>query len=765
VTQRLLAVACVWLLLFVTPADALVRIENFVEASFAPNPGGIEVYAYKSGVDNVADFATGTHTATADNAGTLQLDPTSFWWDTDWKQRQCFTINSPAALGAYQARFAVDTSASASDGSDIRVVADTTGPLLTSFSHGPFTDMESLVFARIEPLPAGTSTYCVYFDNPTAASISNETATFAAMPGQLLNYYTMLPSYAGGALNRQVSVIAYTANTTVSDGTTSVTLGAGGTAIFTNVGPNTVITADGPIEAQFDRPSKETLIPETFADSQFSFATSRYFERFYVRAPFAPTTIEAIANGVVVASVLVTPAMGTVTINPAAAAPTQGGTYVTLRSTDGTDFIAVQSATNGGDILVGVPWYGDTLYGVASTRLTLAAPAPTTVSWIRDNGGANPAQPIATNTLTFVAGNGALGNGAAYAITGGTYFAAAQQADGNGRESSAFLPERLLSATYRLPIRADYIAVACPVVGTMVSLNGGAPTVCAGTGVGRWYSGFGNFAPGTTVTADQPIYAYIQARISNDEHNLLGLKASIPRVPGLTVTAGAVENLGPFCGSWTSNAYATGGVFGLADFAATAPPGTTATFQISTDGSGFYGPDGTAATSFADGSIVPYAADNVASLVLQLELCTSDATVTPSVTLASIESALPELVLDVSNRAPVSVDSSSVAVTQNILRVYQAQAGAWSGAVDYRSGTNLAALNATFSTDHPSVQVTAAAGVIAAPGPAFVHSPTMPYSVAVTHDKTPGPNSTVEIVLVDTLGVRLEAGVVVTFTG
>jgi len=100
--------------------------------------------------------------------------------------------------------------------------------------------------------------------------------------------------------------------------------------------------------------------------------------------------------------------------------------------------------------MIGVPWFNDTLYGVASNNLNLGALTNTTVSWVRNDGSTQPTQAVSQNALTVVGGNGAFGNGRSYAITGdGSYFHAAQQADNDGTEVTSFLPERLLSQTYR----------------------------------------------------------------------------------------------------------------------------------------------------------------------------------------------------------------------------------------------------------------------------------------------------------------------------
>ncbi len=743
------------------PAGATVAIANEMRATAEGATPGLELYQYGTGTPKVADFTTGTHSSTLESTGSLELD-FGDWWDTDWQQRQCFEVTSIDAEPEYPIRFEVDTSASATTGADIRVVDDATGTVLTSYSEGPFPAADSVVWAQAEPLPAGVSTYCVYFDNPPAPTVSDEIGVFTFDAGQTVAHYTLSDRHFGGAGNANsfLTVVSYSDGNVVSDGISSVSLNTGQTHTFTGTTEDTVITSTGPIEANYDRDGRETPIPEGYADTRFSFPTRRYDERFWVRSPHANTTIEAVSDGVVIASVPVGPADGSVVLD----APGVGNDPVSVRSTTGADFVAMHIGTNRQDSMIGVPWFGDTLFGVPSRVMNLGAFVPTTVSWMSSDGSSNPAQAIAINTLTTVSPFGAFGDSHAVAVSGPDYFHVAQQADSDATEVTSFIPERLLGQTFRTPVSSRYFTIACPVPGTMIQVDGGPAAPCNGIGVGRYYSGFGFQAAGTLVEADHPIFMYYETSGTRNETNLLGPRGNLPYTSSVTNTASAVEEL-VLCGTWTSALLPASGVFGRANVQSTQPTDTTTTLQISTDGSPFYGPDGTAATSFADGDIVPYSADFASTVQFQIELCTTDGSVTPVIDSFEIECDLIEPSVPLDNVIALTIPSPAAGTDEPLFRVYQQSAGSWLGSVRYAGGTNLAASGIDVSTDHPTTQITSSGGTVTDPSPTFSHLTGEPYTISIEHKTTAGASSTFDFAVVSADGVLDEVGVSLTLVG
>ncbi len=359
------------------------------------------------------------------------------------------------------------------------------------------------------------------------------------------------------------------------------------------------------------------------------------------------------------------------------------------------------------------------------------------------------------------------GNGTAFEVTSdGAPIASFQFADQNGSEITALYPTRKLAQTWITPVRSNYITIACPTNPTTVTIAGTNFTCTGAAGFpGFVYGGMVNRPAGVVITADNPIYVYYETRSFNDEHNLLGIRNAIPRASGLTITAGLVETLGGRCGNWESLAFPIAGVFGRAAITAVVPPEGTVTYQISTDGSTFYGPDGTNLTSFAPGDVIPYSADFAASVVLRVEMCSTHPTITPSVNSFSVASDLAELVGDEGVTTAVALASPAAGTNEPVLRIYQHNAGAWQGSVEYADGLNLASVTASFDTDHPLTEVTVAGGVPASLSPTFSHMTTEPYSLWINHATAAAQVAEVEVDIVDSVGYRVESSVRFTFTG
>ena len=760
--RRVLLAVLLMASVMATPAQASVEMQNFMTADITPAGQGLGVYQYQTGVQAAADFATGVHTGTVENAGTLELaPPPAGWFDLAWNRRQCFDITAAAAVAEYPLRLEVDTSGSASTGADIRVFVGTNGAQLTSFSEGPFTSTASVVWAKVAPLPAGVSTYCVYFDNAVAPTVSDESAVFTPTTAQTVSYYTMLNTYN----NTNLQVVSYTANNTVSDGTTTVVLGVGGTHTFTGTNRHTVITATGPIEGSADINGTETILPESFAHDEFVFGVNRGVNGAWVRSPFGTTTIQAIVNGGVVNSVInLTPAMGSVWLQGDFASDDT----LILRSTDGTDFLAMFKSTNNNDVGPAVHNYGDPIYGVRSRTILTGAIGTANITLLGSDG--TNINATASDTVRHSNNNNTdgRGNGTAFEITSdGAPISSYQFADQNGSEVTAFYPTRRLSETWITPIPSRYITVACPTNPTTVTI-GGTNFACTGAAgaPGFAYGGLVNRPAGTVITADNPIYVYYESGSRADEHNLIGMRGGLPYVPngGPAIAPRAVEMLPATCGSWESDPVAVAGVFGQVDITPTIPAGTSANFQISTGGLPFYGPDGTPATSFANADIVPYVADFAADIRFRVELCRNGLSV-PSVSNFSAHSDLIELVGDHTVTSGVSLVSSPTVVTEPVLRVYQGHAGTWQGSVEYVGGVNLGPLATNINTDHPSAQVSVSGGSATQHTNPFSHTTPEPYSVLIEHSITAGQTSEVLVDLVDVGLVKLENRMRFTFVG
>ncbi len=685
--RRLVLLVVALVLGVATPVGADVGLDNRQVGRFGVGVAGTRVHEYGTGTDHVADtaseFAAGTITGTGIVEGDAVVADEQ-WWNDDYDERVCRTVTGSSGLAAYPVRVVIDTSTSTGI-EGLRVVphtdpADAAVPLPVYVESG-FGTPSTVVWFRT-PLTGGGQTFCFYSDGPDP-SMSSELAVFDFTgTGQVVRYFAMNTKYDGsGGTNGQAAVTAYVDGTVVSFNGSSYTIDAGVTQVLSGVTVDSVVTSTAPVDISGVAEGTDSFVPEAFADHTFSFPTERYTEVFTVRSPFGSTSIQVLINGAVVDTVPVTPAASTIRL------PYDGGaTFVTLRSVDGTDFLAVHEPDNHQDVFPGVPWFGDTLYGVASEQLYVGSDTFQNVSWVRQ-GGATGTFAIGPDDTDIVSGNGpGRGNGLAYALTGSSRFAAIQQRDDNGTESTSFLPARLLSRTFRMPVTASYITVACPTPGTTISFNGGAAQACNGAGVGNWWTGVGTYAAGTSIEASAPVFTFFESRTGADERNVYGPKAHIPYLRSSADTAFTFDP----CFVWESPVFPVAGVMGLTESDAVGVDGVRV--EVAFDG-GAYGP---LPTPFLD-----YSIDGASTARLRVEACGADRRLDA----VGFESDLPES------------DGVSTATTDGpLLRVYPAFAG-WNQVV---AGAHTGVDTFDLGTDAGSDQVVATGGVLTSPSPAFV---------------------------------------------
>ena len=678
------------------PVGASSLVVNYMSASFdADTVEGQRFFAYGSGTDHLYDddagFDLGTLTGDAKvTGGAIQLGSGgSDWWDATWQRRHCFEVSAETSLTSYPIHLGADTTGLAAD--DVRVVAlGASTPIPHYMESGRGTDFTSVWINQ--PIGPTAITYCVYFDAEPAqpsTGLTDESSIFVYAPATTVNYYVLGDAY-DGSLNAagSLDVISYTDDTVVTHGTDTATVNAGSIERFTGVDGSSVFTATGPIDGSYNLTNKTELIPESQAASSFTFPTNRNTQSFWIRSPFGVVDVEAVSNGAVIDTVTVGPGDGSVNV---AAQPAPDGGYITLRSSAATpiDFLAAHETTVNYDYFPGVPWFGDDLYGVGSTRVYIGGPTATTFDYRRQTG-ATGSGAVSLSAITRFTGLPSRGDGEAFAIEpNGSALAAIQQADSNGHESTSFFPQRMLSRTYRFPIDYTYITVACPRPGMTLWFNGVAST-CNGSGVGGYRTAFATAPAGMLLEADEPIYAYYESASGSDERNLYGYKGFTPYAGDVVATPSAVEVAGTnLCAEWTSDTFTIDGVMGLSWLETSLAPTGSISYLISFDGGAFAGPDGTAATSFhstepvgvSDGtSWLPFNTDSATTAQIHVSFCGAEG---DEISRIGFESDLAEV---------FNADSLSASGPTMLLRAYASSPSATqrvhhntsSGQTDYR---------------------------------------------------------------------------------
>jgi hypothetical protein len=405
---------------------------------------------------------------------------------------------------------------------------------------------ETDIWVQTDSLPgAATSSIYVYYGNDTAETTSDEYGPFTYSTSTELYYVT------SDLQSNPIVVYSYVDGNEVSiDGGTAVALNSGETTSFATYSSSSVISALGPITAKTNDALSEPPVPISFATTTNLVTTNRTSETFYIHAPFSNADIN-IYEGANVGET----ASGTVLSDSTRsfAVDITASDSGILESDE--PVLLFHSGTN--DSYVAYPPVTRAIFGVYSQNFNYTSIGSTDLG-VYCSSGASGTTTMSrgieeSNDFCTSAANG-LGNGVMLA-NATSPIAATQEADGDGGESTRFLPMPEFGTRYILPQDAEYVTVVCaPRFGTStieVQTAAGA-TVDSGTCVpaGSSLPGALNFTPGTQYSLgyqvvsknDVPFYMYYEENANGDETNTWSaVQAKKYNALYYTVTPGAQE--------------------------------------------------------------------------------------------------------------------------------------------------------------------------------------------------------------------------------
>ncbi len=190
------------------------------------------------------------------------------------------------------------------------------------------------------------------------------------------------------------------------------------------------------------------------------------------------------------------------------------------------------------------------------------------------------------------------------------------------------------------------------------------------------------------------------------------------------------------CGTWTSPVIPIANVLGLVNVDTTLTTAGSFQYQISFDGGTFVGPDGTAATFFADGDYIDYSADGSTTAQIRVELCGGGS----EVAYIGLEDQLLQI---------FHLDSVSVSGDEAALRVYPTLNDSY---IEYRSNVGADSYDVDVDVAGASPQINATSGTITNPATVFT---SQPYSIIFNNVST--QTSSLVASIIDEDGVRQEA--------
>lgn len=413
--------------------------------------------------------------------------------------------------------------------------------------HFDSTGKEADIWVQVADLPAGEETVIyMYYGSTGATSASDEMATFSYSTSTEI-FHIVDDSGAN-----QVSVVSLVDNNQVSlDGGTPVSLNAGERTTFTTFTGASTLSVLGPISGTVTNNSatdgSDTIVPIAFATTTHAIPTNRGTERYYVKAPFATSSVSTYIGGSGTPTETPTVNFNTVTT---VSGTNPGGSQAAIFESDNP--ILVMQRASGGTAQDGLVSYPPTirdLFGFHSNTLYVTALAAGSDPTAYCSGGSSGVQSGITRgetqtVTTCTSGTQFTGNSVRY--TGQVSpIAAIQQADSDGNESTTFWPQMEFGTRYSMSNQAEFVAIACSprfgdadieiwdTTGVMVdsgtcSVSGNSPgTLRLGNPSTATNQSSTYYAAGYQVvsTNDVPFYAvYEDTTVSGgeDEKNIVG---------------------------------------------------------------------------------------------------------------------------------------------------------------------------------------------------------------------------------------------------
>ncbi len=491
-----------------------------------------------------------------------------------WNYRKCFQVDNTdvdsLALEEYQIYLDLDTASLVSEGkmkatgSDIRFL-DNNGDILDYYIADDMNEDSTRIWLKLNSVPVNDSVdICMYYGNPSANLYSSRDNTFTYSNPQEL-YYTV-NDHASGSTTKFGSY--------VSDNDITVETYSGNlnefemdTFISSTFSQDSEVFTTAPIYGGFADDGTDSLVPQSFAGTSFVYRMDRGTNEFSVYSPWcnADMVLENHLGNTVGSSPYSVNAGQFVNI-------TTDNTNVNGLPNDSTIIIEETGAdcpvlithhtTQKNDSFVMYPASNE-WYGVGSGNLEVAALEDGTNVNVYNSDEVQNAYVLNRGESLYVNDTGTQGSDPAHRVVADKPIGVKSIADGDGIESTTFLPPEELNEEYYISQDVQYIAVSTlSGVSTTVQLWEDGTSCGVGTPdesytvtpsnpyPGKIYFGDTNegleYDAGACIVADNPVFAYYESENTDDETNLWGLKQNRQFVgPYPEDILGASEN-----GSW-----------------------------------------------------------------------------------------------------------------------------------------------------------------------------------------------------------------------
>ena len=464
----------------------------------------------------------------------------SEWWNASWSYKQSFNIsnNYSEDLYEYQIELSVDVAnlfnsgklrndcgdirftwynSTLSSEEEINHYSDNCNVSLTNTTFWVQVPYISMIEDR---------EIYMYYGNDNASSMSNIESTFSYSEPRVVGYVVTdrMDNGNGG-------IISLANSNTIQVGASSFSLGDRGTSSVTasslaqgnNVSATSLFHIDSNVDAT------DMVSPVSWADTEFYYYLGRGTDTLSIVSPFGNATVRIYDAG----SEISGSPFSVNKTDPQTITASITDDQVVRVSSDIPVLVERHDSTQ--DSYTFYPATTDYLYGLPSTTFQIGAgPNGAEVDWFT-NGTGTGGTTLGANSgfqATSLPGSGSVD---AYRVNGSEPISAMQQADGDGTESTTFMPFKELGTRFGSFYATEYIAVAAPLAGTSCTTynSGGSPLdtqtasssadevhkLCFGCGSSTQYT-----SGGWTMNCTQPVYTYYEEDSTGDETNLWSWK-------------------------------------------------------------------------------------------------------------------------------------------------------------------------------------------------------------------------------------------------
>jgi len=505
-----------------------------------------------------------SYSVSSESTGTWRLGQSS---PSQWNRRRSITVTNTSTTNLTEYQMRVDISGysdiytnSQSDGGDLRIAGSTgdgTDNETYWLEYYNDTDEEGTIWIQFPTINASSSAtlYLYYAHTPSSSSqttTGNEISVFSY--SNLKEIFYVVDSIADDNI---LDVISFVDNNQVSANGANTSFDKGDIITLpSGVRPTSMMSVKGPIHANFNENTTDSIIPISYSGKLFVYNVGRNNDVFSFYAPFETASVqiqESSSTGYTTLQTVSVPAGKSLRI---AQDITNNRAFKIISTKD----ILVFHSNNTSDSKILYPTHlakeQDTsvystqyeLYGIGSNTMRLAAANNNTNITIYKSDGTSSTTTLNTsnNFVYSESGGGSQGNSMGYHIIADGPIGATSYADGDGGETTTFISQKEFSKTYALSSPTQYISivtrdasVTCRVydaAGTEITTGtmDNIPPQTSGTNTmpypnrihigGDDTSDPAYFDAGYHMQCDEPVYAYFEHHLNStitDETSLL----------------------------------------------------------------------------------------------------------------------------------------------------------------------------------------------------------------------------------------------------